>query len=71
MILEPELEPVRPARTGLLSDPWRFIRFGLVGGTSTVIYAVLAWLFTIHIGMPAVVGSIALPRFFPTPPTVM
>ena len=50
--------PQRPVLTGLLSDPWRLVRFGLVGGMSTVIYAVFAWIFTVVLTMPAVVGSI-------------
>jgi putative flippase GtrA len=52
-------DPLKPqARAGLLRDPWRLVRFGLVGGVSTVIYAVFAWIFTVQIGMPAVIGSI-------------
>ncbi len=50
--------PRRPALAGLLSAPWRLVRFGLVGGVSTVIYAAFAWIFTVSLGMPAVLGSI-------------
>ncbi len=39
-------------------DPWRIVRFGIVGVGSTLIYAVLAWIFTVRLEMPAVVGSI-------------
>lgn len=39
-------------------DPWRIVRFGIVGVGSTLIYAVLAWIFTVRMEMPAVVGSI-------------
>ncbi len=49
-------DPPPPARR--TADPWRIIRFGLVGAASTVIYAVLAWIFTVPLALPAVVGSI-------------
>ncbi len=43
---------------GALTDPWRLLRFGLVGIVATVLYAVFAWLFTVPAGLPAVVASI-------------
>jgi putative flippase GtrA len=39
-------------------DPWRLLRFGLVGGVSTLIYAVVAWVLTYPVALPAVVASI-------------
>jgi putative flippase GtrA len=42
----------------LRDDPWRLVRFGLVGGVSTVIYAVFAWVFTVPFGAPPVVASL-------------
>jgi len=53
------VDPSRPPGvTGMLGDPWRLVRFGMVGGLATVIYAVFAWAFTVWLGLPAVVGSI-------------
>ncbi len=48
----------QPGRKSLSPDVWRFVRFGLVGGVSTLIYGICAWCFTVLLGMPAVVGSI-------------
>ncbi len=39
-------------------DPWRVVRFAIVGVGSTLIYAVLAYLFTVRLQLPAVVGSV-------------
>ena len=56
------LDPLRPLDRpgigGILSDPWRRVRFGFVGGAATLIYAAFAWIFTVPLGLPAVVGSI-------------
>jgi len=43
---------------GVLGDPWRFVRFGLVGGVSTLIYAVFAGVFTLRLGVSPVVASV-------------
>jgi putative flippase GtrA len=37
----------------------RFLRFAVVGGAATVVYAVLAWALTLWLGMPAVPASVA------------
>jgi putative flippase GtrA len=39
-------------------DPWRVVRFALVGGISTLIYSVFAYVFTVNLHMAAVLGSV-------------